>query len=290
MPEAELEIDEPLVRSLLEDQARDLAGLPLREVAYGWDNVIYRLGDDLTVRLPRRAVAAVLIEHEQRWLPELAPALPVPIPAPVVAGVPALGYPWHWSVTPWFDGDSALRAPPSDAGAAAVALGRFVRALHRTAPEDAPHNPVRGVPLAQRRPLFDDAVARAGRAGLVDEAHVRALWAELEATPPWPGAPVWLHGDLHPGNIVVAHGRVAAVIDFGDINAGDPATDLAVAWMLFDGSARTRFRAEAGAPDEDTWSRARAWALAIGLACMTNSDDNPPFLALGRRTVAAALR
>jgi aminoglycoside phosphotransferase (APT) family kinase protein len=287
MPAAEVDVDETLVRRLLAEQCPKLAGQLLRLVAFGWDNVVYRLGGELVVRLPRRQIAAVLIEHEQRWLPQLAVHLPLPIPAPVFAGRPGSGYPWKWSVTPWFDGDNALRTPPDDLLDAAVVLGQFCAALHRPASADAPANPVRGGPLATRRPLLESALAAAG--ATIDGAAVQARWDELEARPPWGGPPVWLHGDLHPGNIVVHDGGVAAVIDFGDITAGDPATDLALGWMLFDGEARAFFRAEAGDVDDDTWARARAWALGIGMACVTNSADNPPFHALGARTVAAAL-
>src|SRR4051794_37219240 len=287
MPAAEVDVDEALVRRLLAEQCPKLARRPLRLLAFGWDNVVYRLGDDLVVRLPRRQVAAELIEHEQQWLPQLAPHLPLPIPAPVFVGRPGSGYAWHWSVTPWFDGDNALRTPPDDLLDAAVVLGRFCAALHQPASPGAPANPVRGGPLTTRRTRLESALAAA--APTVDRDAVQALWDELAARPLWGGPPVWLHGDLHPGNIVVHDGRVAAVIDFGDITAGDPATDLALGWMLFEGEARACFRAEAGDVDDDTWARARGWALGIGMACVTNSADNPPFHALGVRTVAAAL-
>src|SRR5947209_5391215 len=202
MPAAEVDVDEALVRRLLAEQCPKLAGRPLRLVAFGWDNVVYRLGDDLVVRLPRRQVAAVLIENEQRWLPQLAAHLPLPIPAPVFAGRPGSGYAWHWSVTPWFDGDNALQTPPADPLDAAFVLGRFCAALHRPAPSDAPANPVRGGPLTTRQTLLESALAAAGACAAVDCAAVQARWNELAARPPWSGPSVWLHGDLHPGNIV----------------------------------------------------------------------------------------
>src|SRR3954467_11166624 len=159
MPAAEVDVDETLVRRLLAEQCPEFAERSLRLTAFGWDNVVYRLGDDLLVRLPRRQVAAVLIEHEQRWLPQLAADLPLPIPAPVFAGRPGSGYAWHWSVTPWFDGDNAMRTPPDDLLDAAVLLGRFCATLHRPAPPDAPVNPVRGGPLSTRRTLLESALA-----------------------------------------------------------------------------------------------------------------------------------
>jgi aminoglycoside phosphotransferase (APT) family kinase protein len=287
MPAAEVAVDDGLVRALLAEQHPDLAGLPLALAANGWDNVLFRLGADLAVRLPRRALAVPLVEHEQRWLPELAPHLPLPIPAPVRVGEPGHGYPWPWSICPWFDGTSALVSPPVDLDATAVALGRFLAALHVPAPVDAPPNPYRGIPLADRdeRTLASiDALADE-----VDGPRVRALWAELRDAPAWDGPPVWVHGDVHPGNLVVRHGALTAVVDFGDLTAGDPACDLAVAWMLLRPEQHASFRTAAGAADDAVWARARGWALALGLVTWASSADNPPYAAHGRRTVAAAL-
>jgi aminoglycoside phosphotransferase (APT) family kinase protein len=281
MPAAEVDITVDLVRALLRDQASDLAGLPLSLAANGWDNVIYRLGDDLAVRLPRRELAVPLVEHEQRWLPELAPRLPLPIPAPARCGKPALGYPWPWSVVPWFDGAAALQDPPSDLSAAAQTLGDFVRALQSSpVPDDPPVNPWRGVPLVARDKVTRDAI---------DSPRVLALWEDALRLPEWSGPPVWLHGDLHPGNIVVDGGAISAVVDFGDLTAGDPATDLFVAWAMFPPDVRDVFRQTAGDIDDDTWARGRAWALAWGSVVIANSADNPPYRALAERMIAAVL-
>jgi aminoglycoside phosphotransferase (APT) family kinase protein len=287
MPAAEVDVGPAVVRALLEEQFPDLAGLDLVELAYGWDNAIFRLGDDLTVRLPRRAMAAELIEHEQRWLPALAMRLPLPISAPVRAGRPGAGYPWSWSVCPWLPGVIAARAAPADPFEAAEDLGAFLAALHHEAPSDAPANPYRGGPLAER----DDVVRQRAQqlADLIDTPVVLARWAELSSAPEWGGPPLWLHGDLHPANVLVDHGRVSAVIDFGDITAGDPATDLALAWMLFPAPARSTFRIAAGSIDDDTWARARAWALSLALAYLANSADNPLFARLGEKALAAVL-
>jgi aminoglycoside phosphotransferase (APT) family kinase protein len=287
MPAAEVDLDEALVRTLLEEQHADLAALALEPLANGWDNVLFRLGDDLVVRLPRRAAAVPLVEHEQRWLPELAPLLPLPIPTPVRIGRPSPGYPWPWTVVPWIAGRSALESPLDDLGAAAVALGGFQRALHRPAPADAPRSRVRGVPLAQRDALTLGSID--ALEGEVDTDAMRVLWAHLRDTPVWDGPPVWVHGDMHPGNLVVDDGRLVGVLDLGDLNGGDPASDLAVVWMLLPHEHRAAFRAAAGAEDEHLWTRARGWALALGLVILANSRDNPPYAALARQTLDAVL-
>ena len=275
------------MRGLLAEQFADLADLDLVEPASGWDNAIFRLGHDLTVRLPRRALSAELVEHEQRWLPALAERLPLPIPVPLRFGRPSFGYPWRWSVCPWFAGDPATRVPPDDAISSAATLGAFVGALNQPAPRDAPANPYRGIPLARRTERLHSALDALGTT--IDGSSVRALWSDLVNTPPWVAPPVWLHGDLHPGNVLVHDGQIAAVIDFGDLTAGDPATDLAVAWMLFPPEARPRFRAAAGGCDDDTWARARGWALALSVAYIAGSADNPEFTDLGQQVVASAL-
>jgi aminoglycoside phosphotransferase (APT) family kinase protein len=288
MPAAEVAIDAALVRALLVEQHPDLADLELTELAFGWDNVLFRLGDELVVRLPRRQLAVPLVEHEQRWLPELAPHLPLPIPAPVRVGRAGSGFPWPWSICPWFPGTSALVTPPTGPGAAADALGGFLRALHRPAPADAPTNPFRGTPLADREPRTREALEHLGLA--VDGPRLRSLWDDLVSAPPWAAPPVWVHGDTHPGNLVVHEGRLAAVVDFGDLTAGDPASDLAVGWMLFPAEARARFRTAVGADADDAlWTRGRAWALGIGLSLLATSADNPSYAAMAERTIAAVV-
>ncbi len=286
-PAAEVAIDEPLVRRLLRAQHADLGERPIRIVAEGFDNVLARLGDDLVVRLPRRALAAPLIEHEQRWLPVLGRRLPLPIPVPVRVGGAGAGFPWRWSVCPWFAGTNAAAVPLSSPAAAAEALAGFVAALHEPAPADAPANPLRGVPLATRDRAVRSSLDVLGTT--VDQAALRARWERACALPPWNGAPLWLHGDLHPGNVLVRDGSVAAVVDFGDLTAGDPATDLAVAWMLFTPPVRARFRRALGGVDATTWQRAAGNALAHGLACLARSAEAPLLARMGRRTIAAVL-
>ena len=284
-PAAEVDIDAGLVRRLLDEQHPDLASLDLELVAAGWDNVMFRLGRDFAVRLPRRQVAVPLIEHEQRWLPELAKRLPVPIPAPVRVGVAGCGYPWPWSVCPWLPGTMAATAVLDELGVADD-LARFLTALSTPAPADAPANPVRGVPLQERDESMRTRLAQV--AELVDVVAVRAEWDRALRVQEWQGPPMWLHGDLHPANLLVERGRLSAVIDFGDITAGDPATDLLVAWTVLGPGARQRLRVAVDA-DEATWRRGRGWALLHGVACVSSSADNELIAAIGRRTVAEVL-
>ena len=295
-PPAETAIDEGLVRRLLQAQHPDLAGLPLRLAATGWDNATYRLGDALAVRLPRVASAAPLVRNEQRWLPELAPRLPVPVPLPLRPGRPGEGYPWPWSVVPWTAGVTAAVRPPAEAEAAR--FGRFLGRLHRPAPPDAPKNDYRGVPLrdheAAIRHRFDRLRERSE-----PTAEVRAAWERLADVPideEILAAPPWLHGDLHPKNIVVdGEGRLACVLDWGDLTNGDPATDLGAAWMLFPPAAHPAvwagYRDEGGRLSGATLERARGWAVhfAVILLLAGLIDEDREFTAVGRRTLARAV-
>lgn len=291
MPKAEVEITTALVRLLLVEQQPDLADLPLDLLGTGWDNVMYRLGDELTVRLPRRTLAAPLVEFEQRWLPDLAERLPLPIPAPVRFGSPStsLGYPWAWSVLPWFEGRPVGEDPPTGpaAEAAAVDLGRFLAALHQPAPENAPVNEGRGGPLTSR-----DKCVRAELAAMTpgeNRDRLAARWQRCVDQPLYEGKAMWLHGDLHSYNMVQANGSITAIIDFGDITSGDPATDLAIGFSLFDGTARDTFREAADSRtrpiDDAMWTRAEGWSLGVGLMLLANSDDNPAMNAMGQRMV-----
>jgi len=303
MPAAEVEVSAGLVRRLLAGQHPDLAHLPVGFLANGWDNELYRVGDGLIARLPRRALAAEIIKNEQRWLPELAPRLPLPIPAPERTGLPALGYPYSWSVVPYLPGVPAAQASFADPGEAAEVVAGFLGALHVPAPADAPANPVRGVPLAGRAGSFAANLAALSRQPDPDPAEREAvlrLWDAALAAPGYAGAPVWLHGDIHPVNILVSDGRVSGVIDFGDITAGDPASDLAVPWMLLPPGCHDRFwaayRAAGGAGDGaydraggTLWARARGWALHFAIVFLAHSQDNPVLRGVGRRTLSAVL-
>ncbi|QDP95698.1 aminoglycoside phosphotransferase family protein [Microlunatus elymi] len=288
MPAAEIDVNAELVQKLIMEQHPDLSA-PLIMVANGWDNVIFRLGDDLGVRLPRRQVAAQLVINEQRWLPTIAASLPVRTPVPIRIGQPSKDFPWAWTIGPWLDGRSLIELPVADRSRFAPALAEFLAALHRPAPVDAPHNPVRGVPLADRASLAAEHLD----SGLVPDAdRLRRLWVQLLGTPAWAADPVWVHGDPHPANVLVSHDQLSAVIDFGDVNSGDPATDLAAGWLSFDVAGRSAFKAryqQLTGMDGDLWQRARGWALVIGMALVVNSDDHPQLAAVGRHALAAVL-
>jgi aminoglycoside phosphotransferase (APT) family kinase protein len=290
-PAADFDIRRDLVAALLEEQHPDLVALVdvrLEAVAEGWDNAVFRLGDALAVRLPRRTVSVPLVEHEQRWLPELAVRLPLPVPAPVRVGVPGCGYPWPWSVVPWLAGEPAWMRPPDDPFDTARRLGGFLAALHQPAPAEAPRTPYRGLTLAERGELVADGVDQVVRVGL-DPEVVWRRWRELAATTDQEGPALWLHGDVHPLNLLVDEGRLSGVLDFGDVAQGDRATDLSVAWMLLPPEARDALRRSAGADrpiDDATWRRAEAWALALGIAYVANDG---PVQDIGRHVLAQVL-
>jgi aminoglycoside phosphotransferase (APT) family kinase protein len=292
MPAADVEVSADLVRRLLAGQHPDLACLPVEFLANGWDNELYRVGDGLVARLPRRALGAQIITNEQRWLPGLAPRLPLPIPCPERTGVPACGYPYPWSVVPYLPGVPAAQASSLDPAAAAAAVGGFLGALHVPAPADAPANPFRGVPLAERAGTFAANLALTG--GQVDRDAVLRAWVAALTAPGYDGPPVWLHGDLHPANILVNDGQVSGVIDFGDITAGDPASDLSVAWMLLPPSGHAIFwsayLAAGGRADDAVRARARGWALNLAIVFLAHSQDNPVLRQVGRRTLSTVLR
>ncbi|HMH58095.1 MAG TPA: aminoglycoside phosphotransferase family protein [Galbitalea sp.] len=282
---ADIFIDGALVHTLLRQQHPDLAELDVRLVANGWDNNLYRLGNELAIRLPRRRVAVPLIEHEQRWLPEIATRVTVAIPTPVRVGVPCSEFPWPWTITPWFEGTIASETTFDQHETLAAELAQFVRELHTPAPVDAPENPFRGVPLAARTIAIEDRLA----SGLVPHpAEVQEAWRKALDAPPWTAGAVWLHGDLHPANILTRDGRLEAVLDFGDLTSGDPAADLATAWLTFDPVGRARFR-DALDYDNDTWLRARGWALLLAGAFLANSTDSPAMLAIGTHGIEQVL-
>jgi aminoglycoside phosphotransferase (APT) family kinase protein len=285
IPRAEVSIDEEMVRELLRAQHPDLAELTLAALPSGWDNAMFRLGEHLAIRLPRRELAAALILNEQRWLPQVAPALPLKVPVPVRVGVPQDRYPWSWSIVPWVEGETAeFAALDGDQG---ETLAEFFEALHRPAPAEAPRNPYRGVPLQQREPHFRDRVAKLhGRSHAIDTA-VSDLWAKALAAPVGATA-TWIHGDLHPRNILCVRGRIEGVIDWGDMAQGDRASDLAAVWMLLP-TPEARGRAMAACPTAccDTWARAKGWAAlyaAIFLDAALESD--PGMAAIAERTLA----
>jgi aminoglycoside phosphotransferase (APT) family kinase protein len=292
MRPGELQIDVPLVRRLLAAQFPQWADLPLAPVdSAGTDNAIYRLGDSMSVRLPRLSEVVGQVVKEQHWLPILASHLPLAIPVPLGIGMPAEGYPWPWSVYHWLDGENATIERIADPFEAAGALAGFVAALQRIdaggGPPSGTHNGFRGAPLAMR-----DPPTRAAIAALRDELDAgaaTAAWEAALAAPAWRGPPVWLHGDLHSGNLLATGGRLSAVIDFGLLGVGDPACDMMVGWTLLSADTRAIFRA-ALPVDDATWARGRGWALSFGLialACYLNT--NPVLAAISRHAIDEAL-
>jgi len=270
-----LEIDVSLVRRLLV-QFPQWADLSVKRVEVdGWDNTTFRLGEDLSVRLPSAQAYAGQVEKEHRWLPRLAALLPLSIPVPLAMGVPANGYPWHWSVYRWLEGENATIKSIADLQQFATTLAQFLAALQRIDPADGPppgqHNFFRGGPLTTYDSETRDAIATLR--GRIDADAVTAVWeAALRAT--WHGPPVWLHGDVSAGNLLVEKGRLNAVIDFGCTAVGDPACDLTIAWTLLSGESRDAFRA-ALPLDRATWARGRGWALWKGLITLVKHTTNP---------------
>jgi aminoglycoside phosphotransferase (APT) family kinase protein len=256
----EVEIDEALVRRLLAAQLPRWADLPLSRVEpSGTVNAIFRLGDELAVRLPRRKGPTEAGGKELDWLPRLAPLLPLEIPVPVTQGRPSADYPWFWDVYTWVDGETAP-VEEIDALQAARDLAALVATLQQVDPKDAPRG--RGIPLAERDSEFRDWLGR-----FDGDPRVAEEWERALAAPPWDGPPVWHHGDLDARNWLVRDGRIRAVIDWGSMGVGDPACDVMVAWKLHSRAARDTFR-EALPTDDATWARARGWAVSQAVAAL----------------------
>lgn len=258
MHEDEVLIDDALVRALLEDQFPDLAKKRLARIAdSGTDNAIFRLGDDLGLRLPRIHWAETQIDKECRWLPRLAPGVPAPVPVPLGQGRPGHGYPFPWLIYPWIEGTSMDRGTPVDSVALAEDVAQFVLALEQMPTKGGPEPTRRGTPMAQ----FDEAVQWGIRQldGLVDVARAQRVWESALAAGDWPGESVWIHGDLLPGNILVINGRLSGVIDWSGAGVGDPACEAMLAWALPE-QVRQSFRRILGF-DDATWARARGWVV-----------------------------
>ncbi|MGI5421998.1 aminoglycoside phosphotransferase family protein [Actinomadura luteofluorescens] len=251
-----------LVRALLQEQHPDLADLELRDVAGGWDNTLWRLGPELGVRLPRTERAPALLRTEQKWLPVLADRLPLPTPTPVRVGEPSALFEHTWTITRWVEGEPADQAPITCADAAETLAG-FLKALHQQAPAQAPANPTRGVPLTRILDEFNGSLGVIAGEASADGA--RETWERAVAAPGWQGAPTWLHGDLHPANVIAQDGMLSGVIDFGLMCAGDPATDLSAAWLLLPAGMASRFFSAYEDVDEATITRARGWAVLRAL-------------------------
>ncbi|GAA4227516.1 hypothetical protein GCM10022254_15400 [Actinomadura meridiana] len=301
--ETETEVSAELVRELLRDQHPDLADRPVRLGARGWDNQLWRLGDDLAVRLPWATQSAdALLRKEHTWVPALAPRLPLPVPVPQRLGEPSARFPRPWIVTTWVPGEPADRASATRAAESADTLAAFLTALHQPAPNNAPEGRGRGGPPRDHTAGFADQLTSATELDLVpDPEAVRAIWEDATAAPDWDGPALWLHGDLHPANVLTTDGAISGVVDFGDLFAGDPAFDLAAAWLLLPDGAADRFHAAyQPTPDAATLRRARGWAVARALVGILIGDAGlhgrpggkpswgPPAQAALRRLIATA--
>lgn len=273
----ELEIDESLVRQLLAEQFSQWADLPLQPVrSAGTDNALYRLGVDMVVRLPRIRSAVASVDKEHEWLPRLAQHLPIPIPVPLAKGTPAERYPWQWGVYSWLPGENPTIDGMTDVNSLTGDIVRFVDALHRIDLSGGPPSH-RGAGLK-----VQDEEARSALVeleGTIDTDAATSAWDEVLTIPQWSGAPVWIHGDLLPGNLLASTGRLTGVIDWAALGVGDPACDLIVAWALLPPAARHTFRVALGV-DDATWARGRGWALSIGLIALPYyRHTNPEFAA-----------
>ena len=282
-PVAEIEIDEALVRALLETQCPALAVLPLRLVDAGWDNETWRLGEELVVRVPRRGVAAQLIRHEQDHVPAIRERVALPVPELVHRGEPARGYPWPWSVLSWLEGQPADLGYPDPSEA--PVLSDFLKALHQPASPEAPENPHRGVPLRSKADKVEDWLSGLRHDTDLISPRIEDVWSEALAAPE-SRENVWLHGDLHARNVLVRDGKFSGIIDWGDVTSGDPASDLASLWMLFDDPAARRAAITAYGMDAELTARARGWAVFYGAILLhTGLADHPRHAEMGRKTL-----
>lgn len=283
MHEAEADTDPELVRRLLRGQFPQWAGLPVTRLASGGTvNAIYRLGTGLTVRLPLLKDGSDTVEREARWLPRLAPLLPVPVPEVVALGEPAEGYPWRWAVHRWLAGDVLVEGTAADI--LARDLAAFVTAMRGVGLDDGP-------PAYRSGPLRRaDAETRAAIEALrrtdepFDADALLAAWEQALTTPDWTGAPCWTHSDLMPGNLLGADGRLTGVLDFGTAGVGDPAIDLIPAWNLFTPTARRTFR-DGVDVDDATWERGRGWALSMAVVQLPYYRHTNPVISANARHV-----
>ncbi|MFH8616668.1 aminoglycoside phosphotransferase family protein [Streptomyces sp. NPDC017979] len=291
-------MDAALARRLVDTQFPQWAELPLtRFDPAGSDHVIYRLGDELSVRLPRHDGAIDQAAKESRWLPALAPHLPLAVPVLLGVGEPDFGYPWRWAVSRWLPGEVATVDALAESTPAAVQLARFLTALQNAPGADASDAPVNGGSLAERDRATRAAIAQVSQRAQVsqvdggfDAAAMTALWDAALDAPAWDRPSVWFHGDFHTGNLLTVDGRLSAVIDFGELGTGDPARDLIIAFTLMSATSRTAFRTALGV-DDATWTRGRGWALTTGLNAYTaHAATNPRVAAQTTRQIAEALR
>jgi aminoglycoside phosphotransferase (APT) family kinase protein len=287
MHEDEVETDRSLVRRLLVSQYPQWADLPIERVqSAGTDNAMYRLGDDMAVRLPRIHWAIDAVAKEAQWLPVLAPHLPLSIPVPIATGAPEADFPYPWTVVPWIPGEMATINVLDDPVQAARDLAAFVRALQSIDSHGGPQHR-RGRPVR----LQDDAVRRGVTRlrGEVDGAALLDAWSRVLDVPDYDGPPMWFHGDLAYLNLIASHGALRGVIDWGTCAVGDPAIDTIVAWGLFPNDARRVYR-DALDIDDATWTRGMGWVLTGVGAPVYYRETNPILVADKIKAIEAVLQ
>lgn len=282
-PPAEARITENLIGGLICKQFPQYAHFPASIIGEGWDNVMARIGDNLAARFPRHSVGEKLLKREQKWLPLLAPRLPLPIPQPLHIGQPDKTYPFTWSIVKWIPGDVAAKYSPDDCEA--PTLAKFLKAVHVAAPSDAPRNPTRGDPLSSKRADTERRMLELSEYKHLLTPQLITLWnsaldKEIDVSP------TWIAGDVHPQNVLVKDGKFTGFIDWGDMCVGDRAADLASIWMLFESSSARRAVIEAYGMSASTELRAKGWAFFFGVILLqTGLLDDPLHAATGEATL-----
>jgi aminoglycoside phosphotransferase (APT) family kinase protein len=281
-PDAEVVIDESLVASLIAEQFPDLAGDPLRAVGEGFDNALWKVGDELVARLPRRASSVENLVNELRWLPIVAGEASLSTPLPLRQGVPGARFPWPWLLARWQDGTPGDEVPIDVRSNAAVALAAFLHSIHHEPHDDAPFSPYRSVTLIERD---DDVRTRITELeAIIDPSIAIAVWDRVVATTTTDFPRSWIHGDLHPGNTIFTNGVLSGVVDFGDMCTGDVATDLAGGLLSFHiGGVRTFL--DAYGVDDATLARTIGWALHFGLLFVSLGREHVPYASIGQLAI-----
>jgi aminoglycoside phosphotransferase (APT) family kinase protein len=288
-PAAEVKIDADLVSALLHLQYPSFDGLDCYEVAEGFDNSLWRLGPDLVVRLPRREAAVTPLMNELRWLGDVAGHVSLQTPLPLLAGTPSDDFPWPWSISTWINGAPGDEVSLDVLGRSAHTLATFLRQVHVNAPPDAPRNPYRSVTLVERSTTFEERLDELRHE--LDHEKVLSLWLNCRDVPIGDRAAQWLHGDFHPGNTLYRDGELIGVIDFGDLCAGDPATDLAGGLMSLPYEALPEYFAAYDLDDEAMLQRTIGWAVFFGVMMVSiGLDDRPSYLSIGQRALSNAMK
>ncbi len=278
-PEAEIKIDTQMVRSLVNSQFPEFSKHPVSFLSEGYDNTLYRLGDAYLIRVPRRGLGAELINHEIEWLPKLCRELPIKLPSPIKVGANTKNYPWRWTIIPYFDGNSVLNRSLDESEI--NRLVRFLKKLHQVNSRGAPSNPYRNIPLSEKAASVDEKINQLATRGIEISNEIRELW-ERVIQEPIDSESRLIHGDLHPDNIIVNNGKIEAIIDWGDITKGDPATDLASLWMVADDPAVRKNALEIYEASDSTILRSRGWAIFYGITFLSI----PKYQTLGQKILS----